>query len=86
MTRGLVWVQLGLPDHSTTITLVEWYKNMPAGSMQGLILETEDIEQEILELQKKGIEIAAIDETAWGKFATVMDPDGNGLLLHQNKF
>lgn len=32
---------------------------------------------------KNGIEAGIIDETQWGKFASIVDPDGNSWSLHQ---
>ncbi len=83
--NGLHWVQLGFPQQSTTIALVEWLQEMPAGSLQGLILESEDLERDLNDLRNKGIDIARVDDSPRGKIATLIDPDGNGLLLHQNK-
>jgi catechol 2,3-dioxygenase-like lactoylglutathione lyase family enzyme len=99
MGNGQSWVQLGLPYQDTTISLVsQWpYKEveMSAGSLHGIILETDDIEKEVRELKKKGVEVGIIgpggyeagkiSETPWGKFTHITDPDGNGLNLHQNK-
>ena len=84
MGNGSTWVQLGLPDQGTSITLVNWFKQMSAGSMQGLVLKSEDIEKEVADLQAKGVEVKAIDKTPWGRFASFSDPDGNGLTLHQD--
>ncbi len=87
--NGEKWVQLGFPNESTTITLVNWWPfqktKMRAGTLHGIFLETENMEIEIHELRKKGIEARIIDDTALGKFAHVLDPDGNALVIHQNK-
>jgi catechol 2,3-dioxygenase-like lactoylglutathione lyase family enzyme len=74
MGNGETWVQLGLPGQSTSISLMNF---------QSLILETEDMEKETRELKTKGIESEKIDDTPWGKFAQLKDPDGNALTLHQ---
>ena len=74
--HGENWVQLGLPNQETSISLA---------TFQGLIFETDDIEKEIESLKIKGIELGKIDDTPWGKFAWLNDPDGNKLCLHQNK-
>ncbi|HST58949.1 MAG TPA: VOC family protein, partial [Longimicrobium sp.] len=37
------WVQLGIPGAETSITLVTWFRGMPAGSAQGLVLVTDDV-------------------------------------------
>jgi predicted enzyme related to lactoylglutathione lyase len=83
MGNGSTWVQLGLPGQATSITLVNWFKDMSPGSMQGLVLKTEDIEKEVADLKAKGVEVKPIDDTPWGRFASFSDPDGNGLTLHQ---
>ena len=72
--HGETWIQMGLPDGNTSISLA---------SFQGIIFETNDIEQEIRELKAKGLETGKIDDTPWGRFAWIKDPDGNSLCLHQ---
>jgi predicted enzyme related to lactoylglutathione lyase len=74
MGNGQTWVQLGLPGQTTSISLMNF---------QSVIIETDDIEKETRELKTKGIEAGKIDDTPWGKFAQLKDPDGNGLTLHQ---
>src|SRR5688572_24210290 len=71
--HGETWIQVGLPDNSTTISLA---------GFQGTICETDNIEKEIEALKTKGIEVG-IDETPWGRFAWLKDLDGNRLCLHQ---
>ncbi|MDB5130200.1 MAG: glyoxalase, partial [Mucilaginibacter sp.] len=43
-----------------------------------------DIDASIADLAAKGIEAGKVDETPWGRFATVKDPDGNSWSLHSN--
>ena len=72
--HGETWIQLGLPNSNTTISLA---------GFQGIICETDNIESEIAVLKTKGIEVGKIDETPWGKFAWLKDLDGNSLCLHE---
>ncbi|MFN8342980.1 MAG: VOC family protein [Cyclobacteriaceae bacterium] len=72
--HGNTWIQMGLPGSKTTISLA---------SFQGLICATHDIEAEIKSLESKGIAVGKIDQTPWGKFAWLKDPDGNSLCLHE---
>ena len=72
--EGGMWIQMGLPQGNTTISLA----NFPA-----IICETEDIEKEVEALRLRGMEAGKIDDTPWGRFAWVKDPDGNGICLHQ---
>ena len=85
MGDGSTWVQLGLPGQTTSISLVNWFSNMPPGSLQGLVVKSEDIEKEAAELKGKGVNIKDIDPTPWGKFATFYDPDGNSLVLREGE-
>lgn len=64
--HGEVWIQMGLPNGNATISLA---------SFQGIICETENIEEEIKELKAKGIEVGKIDTTPWGMFTWVKDLD-----------
>ena len=72
--HGQTWIQLGLPNQDTTISLA---------SFQGIIFETDDIEAEIEKFETDGIKVGKTDNTPWGKFAWLTDPDGNRLCLHQ---
>jgi predicted enzyme related to lactoylglutathione lyase len=72
--HGETWIQMGLPGSDITISL---------SGFQGIICETDNIENEIKELREKGIEVGNIDSTPWGRFAWLKDLDGNSLCLHQ---
>jgi len=72
--HGETWIQMGLPDNNTTISLA---------SFHAIICETENIEKEVKVLKTIGIEVGKIDDTPWGKFAWLKDLDGNGLCLRQ---
>jgi catechol 2,3-dioxygenase-like lactoylglutathione lyase family enzyme len=37
------WVEVRPPGGPTSLTLVTWFPSMPAGSLKGLVLETEDV-------------------------------------------
>jgi predicted enzyme related to lactoylglutathione lyase len=74
--HGETWIQMGLPDGSASISLA---------SFQAIICDTDDIEKEVRELKTKDIEVGKIDNTPWGKFAWLKDPDGNSLCLHQKQ-
>ena len=83
MGNGETWVQLELENTQTTIALVTWFKQMPPGSVCGWVIETDDIQREIDALKAQGIEASAIDQTPWGKFAWVTDPDGNSFNFRE---
>lgn len=82
MGPGQRWVQVRPKGAQTSITLVTWFESMPAGSLQGLVLETDDLQGEIDTLGTRGMTIAEeIQDAPWGRFVTFTDPDGNGLIL-----
>jgi catechol 2,3-dioxygenase-like lactoylglutathione lyase family enzyme len=81
---GSQWIQMGFPGQDASITLVNWFPNMPAGCINGFVIKTENVEDDIKELAAKGIETGKIDNTPWGKFLSVKDPDGNVLSLHES--
>lgn len=78
------WVQLGIKGSETSITLVTWFDAMAPGSVQGLVIDTQDIESERAALIERGLEISEIDKTPWGQFAMFSDPDNNGWVLQQS--
>ena len=83
MGSGRTWLQMGLPGSFTSISLVTWFKKMPAGSLQGLVIRTDNLEEDLLRLRENGLETGKIEEGLWGRFVSFKDPDGNGLSLQQ---
>lgn len=81
MGEGMRWVQLGLPDAQTSITLVTWFPTLPPGSLKGVVLATGDLDAAYAELSGKGLALSPIESAPWGRFATFDDPDGNGFVL-----
>jgi predicted enzyme related to lactoylglutathione lyase len=81
---GQNWVQLALPgQEAMSITLVTWFPELTPGSIRGFVIKVDSMDAEIKALNAKGIEVGTIDETPWGKFAPVKDPDGNTWSLHE---
>lgn len=78
------WVQVAPPGASTSITLVTWFPTMPAGSVKGTVLETDDLDGDVAQLIAKGVVIdGGVQDEPWGRFATFDDPDGNGIVLQE---
>ena len=77
-TPGRRWIQMKPPSGPAAITLVTWFEAMPPGSVQGLVLDTSDIEFAHEKLRGRGLVIGAIQDATWGRHATFSDPDGNG--------
>jgi catechol 2,3-dioxygenase-like lactoylglutathione lyase family enzyme len=86
MQPGMRWVQVAPPGGGTTITLVTWFDSMPAGSYRGLVLETDDVDADVERLRGLGLDFPdGIQEQPWGRFVTLADPDGNGLVLQATR-
>ena len=77
------WMQLAPKGCSTTIALVCWFDAMRPGGLQGVMLNSTDIDRDYQELSAKGLKLTPIDQQPWGRFAMFKDPDGNGWILRQ---
>ncbi len=77
------WISLQLPGVETRLTLVTWFPQMPPGSIQGIVLATDDIAKAYAVLKDRGLVISEIDKQPYGQEATFSDPDGNGWVLQQ---
>jgi catechol 2,3-dioxygenase-like lactoylglutathione lyase family enzyme len=76
------WVQVRPPGAETSVTLVTWFDSMPPGTLRGLVLESDDLDRDVAELDRRGVSFAdGIRKEPWGRYATFADPDGNGLTL-----
>lgn len=83
MDSGQSWIELAPEGAETSIVLVNWFKEMPPGSVRGLVIDTDDVEDAHETLTDRGLEISELEEEEWGKYATFSDPDGNGWILQQ---
>ncbi len=79
------WISLVLPGVDTRISLVTWFPQMPPGSLQGIVLATNDISAAHSELKMRGLRISDIKNQPYGRECTFADPDGNGWVLQQPK-
>jgi catechol 2,3-dioxygenase-like lactoylglutathione lyase family enzyme len=77
------WIQLAPHGCSTTIALVTWFETMRPGGLQGVMLNSTNIDRDHQDLSAKGLELTKIDQQPWGRFAMFKDPDGNGWILRQ---
>jgi catechol 2,3-dioxygenase-like lactoylglutathione lyase family enzyme len=76
------WIQVVPKGGQTSITLVNWFDSMPAGSLNGLVLHTDDLDAQVADLIARGVEVpGGIQAEPWGRFAVFADPDGNRLVL-----
>ena len=84
MGPGMRWVQVRPSGAATSITLVTWFASMVPGSTKGTVLETDDLDGDVVRLRGLGVGIPGEVEAApWGRSVTFDDPDGNGLVLQE---
>ena len=83
MGPGMRWIQLAPRGQSVTIALVTWFDTMKPGGLQGVMVNTDDIDAEHAALQSRGLHIGEIQQESWGRYAMFTDPDGNGWILRE---
>lgn len=86
MGESMRWVRVAPQGAETSLTLVTWFPSMPAGSLRGIVLETDDVERDAAALRARGVMLDGdVQDQPWGRFVTFSDPDGNGLVLQTTK-
>lgn len=80
---GQRWLELAPPEGGTAVTLVTWFEAMPPGSLQGLVLYSDNLLDLYVHLSKQGADVSPIQEQFYGQFMNLRDPDGNGLVINQ---
>lgn len=83
MGPDMTWIQVAPKGQSVTLALVTWFERMKPGGLQGVMLNTADIEAERALLTGRGLTLSEIREEPWGRYATFEDLDGNGFVLRQ---
>jgi predicted enzyme related to lactoylglutathione lyase len=79
---GMRWIEVAPEGSTASMTLVTWFESMPPGSLQGLVVATDDIRATHEELVARGVPFDfPPTEMPGGTQAVFRDPDGNGLVL-----
>jgi predicted enzyme related to lactoylglutathione lyase len=81
--EGLRFVQLTPPGSACSISIGEGTTEMEPGSIQGLQVVVEEIEQAREELAGRGVDVSEISDFPWGRFVYFSDPDGNGWAVQE---
>lgn len=74
------WLEIGAPT-GTTLVLHKPFPGMSAGSGQGTLFASSDLDGDVARLQEVGVVVDGPNEMPWGRQATFSDPDGNGYVL-----
>ena len=76
------WLQMAVPTTDFTITLVTWFDEMPPGSLRGLVLSVDNVDEMARDLHDRGfLSDPTVLEEPWGRYVMVSDPDDNSLIL-----
>ena len=77
------FVQLTPPGSPASIALGVGLTEMAPGTVQGLQLVVDDIEEARADLVERGVEVSEVQVFDWGSFVFFSDPDGNGWSVQQ---
>jgi predicted enzyme related to lactoylglutathione lyase len=84
ISDGRRFVQLTPPGSGCSITVGDGITDMPAGSMNSILLVVSDIEAAYKDFVTKGVKITKPAMQPWGAVhAEFTDPDGNRWSLQQ---
>jgi catechol 2,3-dioxygenase-like lactoylglutathione lyase family enzyme len=77
------FVQLTPPGSACSIALGTGISDAAPGSVTGLQLVVDDIQQAHEELARRGVEVSEVQQFPWGSFVFFSDPDGNRWSVQQ---
>ncbi|MEW2353357.1 VOC family protein [Spirillospora sp. NPDC029432] len=75
------WLQVAPKGAATSMVLANHLPDMAPGGVQGLILESADLDADCERLRQAGVDVQGPQDLPWGRQATFGDPDGNGIVL-----
>ena len=77
------FVQLTPPGSACSIAIGEGITDAEPGSVKGVQLVVDDIEQAHAELTGRGAEVSPVQDFPWGRFVFFSDPDGNAWAVQE---
>lgn len=77
----LRWLEVAPPGSDTAIVLHPGFGGAELPALQGVILESGDVDADAERLRSRGVEVDGPTAMPWGRQATFSDPDGNGFVL-----
>jgi len=81
--EGLRFVQLTPPGSACSISIGEGLTEMAPGSLEGLQVVVEDIDEARDHLAGRGVEVSEVQDFPWARFVFFKDPDGNAWSVQQ---
>jgi predicted enzyme related to lactoylglutathione lyase len=76
-------VQLTPPGSACSIALGEGITEAEPGSVQGMQLVVDDIDEAHRELSGRGVAVTDVEDFPWGRFMFFSDPDGNAWAVQE---
>lgn len=80
---GIRFVQLTPPGSACSIAVGTGITDAAPGSVAGLQLVVENVQQARMELVEHGVDVSEVQEFPWGSFVFFRDPDGNRWAVQQ---
>jgi len=77
------FVELLPPGSPCSIALTEGYIDAEPGSLRGVQVNVDDVDEVHRFLQAHGVAVSEIQAYPWGRFCFFSDPDGNGWSVHE---
>jgi catechol 2,3-dioxygenase-like lactoylglutathione lyase family enzyme len=81
MGPAMRWLRLANGDDTATLTLTTWFDRLVPGTLQGLVLYTDDPDALRTRMSDDGFECSECEDQPWGRYFMANDPDGNGLVI-----
>jgi catechol 2,3-dioxygenase-like lactoylglutathione lyase family enzyme len=82
-TADIRFVQLTPRGSACSIAFGKGLTKAHPGSVEGLQIVVDDIEQAHADLASRGVPVSDIQDEAWGRFVFFRDPDGNAWAIQQ---
>lgn len=77
------FVQVTPPGSACSIAFGIGIADGEPGSMRNVQAVVADADAALADLRARGVEADGVDELAWGRFVSFVDPDGNRWVLQQ---
>ncbi|QCR19994.1 glyoxalase superfamily protein [Agrococcus sp. SGAir0287] len=83
VSDALRFVQVTPPGSACSIAFGTGISDDEPGSMRNVQAVIPDADAALADLRARGVDAEGVDELAWGRFVSFVDPDGNRWVLQQ---